>query len=179
MAGFVKRLLSGKQLPTFDLERAVGHALLQLPCCPNTLVVAGPEYDDANYTGDVFVEADGLLSWAEHHAETTSISSNDLQTALNVLPIWLRSADMSNDQPIVVDQAMADMLRPYILDFVNMDIVSMYCRKCGMAYKDFKMEKLNERNANPWYFWTDEWRCPSAHMLYREDHRVHFYKPSP
>lgn len=174
MVGFVARFFGKKEehVP-FDLERAVGRTILRLPRCSDTLVVAGPEYDDPNYAGDVFVEADGLLPWAEHHAETTWISNDELQTALKVLPIWLRSADLLNHQPIVVDQSVADLVRAYIPTFVNMGIVSIYCRRCDVVYKKVEMEKYDDKRDGPWHHWTDEWRCPAGHLLYHEHHRTH------
>ena len=175
MASLIKRLLGIKDQLPFDIEKAVGQMLLKMPRCSAALVVAGPGYSDVNYNGDVIVDAAGLLPWAEHHADALWSSNNYEQAARKALPVWLRGADLSNMQPTLLSQPFIDVLRPYVLDFFNKGIAAVHCRECQRSYREVRMNKFNEKKTGSWSYWTDEWRCEHGHLLYHEDHELHFF----
>lgn len=175
MLGFLKKLIGPSKPPPFDLEKAVGNYLLNLQKCSSKVVVISPKYGDRNYKCDVIVDADGLLPWAKHHAEAVWSGNQEEQAARLALPLWLQGADPKNQAPSYVPPYFISVLRPYTLDFINKGIAEIACPECNGIVADVKMKKLNEKREGTWSFWTDEWYCPKGHLLYREDHELHYH----
>jgi ssDNA-binding Zn-finger/Zn-ribbon topoisomerase 1 len=174
MIGFIKKLL-GREGPTFDIEKAVGRYLLTLPPCTAKVVIVSPKYGDKHYRCELIVDTDGLVPWAEHHAQSVWSSNKEEQAARKALPIWLRSANLNDPAPTYVSPHFVEVLQPYALDFINEGIVDVICPDCRRVVGDIVMKKLNERREDTWLWWTDEWYCPNDHLLYREDHELHFH----
>jgi len=171
-------MFSDLDVPVEEKEKVVaGEYLLKLPRCSKNVMIVSPKYNDVHYTCEIIVAADDLLPWAERHAIGVSSSHQEDQEAREFLPIWLRDADNSNDSVTYISQSMYGVLNPYILDFVNKGIAKVYCLECKSFINDFQMEKLNERYAGSWSWWTDYWTCSREHQLRYEENELHVYRP--
>jgi hypothetical protein len=162
--------------PPFFFENAVGKYLLTLSPCTAKVVVASPNYGDQHYRCEVIADAARLTPWAEHHAEAVWSLDNDEQAARKALPFWLRGANV-DVAPSYIPPLFVAVLRPYALDLINEGIAQVLCQECRRIVRDIAMKKLNESYAGSlWAQWTDEWHCPSGHLLYREDHDIHIHR---
>jgi len=170
---FFRNLFGKKRDPELDLEKTVGEYLLNLPRCSKDVVIISPKYGETHYTCEIIVEAIDLLPWAEHHAEATWSSNQEEQAAKKALPLWLRGADSNNNTTSYVPHFMYEVLRPYVLNFVNDGATRIYCLECDSFVADVNMEKLDEKRTGGWSWWTDVWKCPQGHQLYYEEHELH------
>lgn len=168
---FISKLFKSK-MPEVDIEKAVGEYLLKLPRCNRNVVIVSPKYGETHYTCEIVVAADDLVPWAEHHADTWS-SNQEEQAARKALPIWLHGAKSEDNSASYVPHFMYEVLRPYVLNFVNDDIAHIYCLECQSFVSYVQMEKLNEKREGGWSWWTDVWRCHKGHQLYYEEHELH------
>ncbi|MBV5342035.1 MAG: hypothetical protein J0665_21155 [Deltaproteobacteria bacterium] len=175
MLGFIKNLLGPKKPPPFDMEKAVGNYLLNLPKCTSKVVVTSPKYGDKCYQCEVLVDVNGLLPWAKHHAQAVWSGDKVEQAARIAIPLWLQDSNCNNPEPSYVPPYFVAVLRPYTLDFVNKGIAEIVCPDCNRIVDNVQMKKLNEKRSGGWSNWTDEWHCPAGHLLYREDHELHFH----
>lgn len=176
MRGLIRRLSRRTQPKRFDMEKAVGRYLLTLPRCTKKVVVASPIYSDNHYRCEVHANASGLLQWAERHARGVSSLDPENQAARLTLPIWLRGHDPSDAAPSFVPAAFADVMRPYVLEFVQRGITEVFCPGCHRFTQDITMKDLNQQHLGPWSFWTSEWHCHCGLLLYREEHELHFIR---
>lgn len=175
MLQILKNLLGRKPEPVFDIEKAIGAYLLQLPRCSACIVVVSPRYGEQHYRCEIVLDVAMLTVWAEHHAGAVWSSNQDEQAGRLALPFWLRGFDDSNLVPTDILRSFADVLRPYVLDFIREDVAAVSCVECGCIVNDIAMTRLNERREHTWSWWTDEWHCAKGHLLYREDHELHFH----
>lgn len=170
-----KNILRRKPVPVFDIEKAIGNYLIQLPRCSSSIVVVSPRYGEQHYRCEVVLDVALIIDWAEHHASAVWSSNRDEQAARLAIPFWLRGFDDSNARPSDIPKAFSDVLRPYVLDFVREDIAAITCLDCGCLVNDIVMTRKNERRAHTGSWWTDEWHCSNGHLLYREDHELHLH----
>lgn len=170
---FISKLLKKKAEPPFDLEKAVGEYLLKLPRCSRNVVVVSPKYEGSHYACEIVVAAEKLSPWSEHHADAVWSSNQEEQAARKALPIWLRDAKSEDNSASYVPHFMYEVLRGYVLDFINDGATSIYCFECESIVADVKMEKHNEQRAGAWSLWTDVWTCPKGHKLYYEEKKLH------
>lgn len=173
---FISRLFTKKIEPQFDLEKAVGEYLLKLPRCSNNVIIVSPKYGETHYACDIIVSAEDLVLWAEHHAEAVWSSNQEEQAARKALPLWLRGAKIEDNSASYVPHFMYEVLRPYVLNFVNEGTAKIYCPQCKSFVYNVKMEKLHEKSSGDWSWWTDVWTCPKGHQLYYEEHELHIYR---
>jgi hypothetical protein len=134
-----------------------------------------PKYDDQYYQCEVIADTVRLAAWAEHHASSCSSIQQEDQAARLALPLWLKGADLRDMTPAHVAPHVVGVLRPYLMDLVSQEIAVVVCPVCQQIVEDLSMKRLNERSARPWAWWTSEWSCECGHLLYREDHEVHFH----
>jgi len=172
--GFFKNLFGKKREPELDLEKRVGEYLLELSRCNKDVMIVSPEYGEIHFTCEIVVAAKDLLPWAEHHADAVWCSNQENQAARKALPLWLRGAESSNNDASHVPHFMYDVLRPYVLNFVEEGITRIFCLECQSFVSDVQMETLNESRLGDWVSWTDVWKCPQGHQLYYEEHELHF-----
>lgn len=170
------KLFNRNKKPEFDIEKAVGEYLLKLPRCGEYVVIVTPKYGETHYTCEIVVAAEDLLPWAEHHADAVWSSNQEEQAARKALPIWLRGAASTENSTSYVPHFMYEVLRPYVLNFVNEDSAQIYCLECQSIVTDISMEKINEKQAGDWSWWTDIWTCPKGHRLYYEEHELHIHR---
>lgn len=176
MFSIVKNLFHRNAPPPFDYEKAVGKYLLEMPRCTARVVVASPRYDNTHYFGEIIVDAEGMLPWAEHHATAVWSSCHNEHAARLALPIWLRGADKADRTPTYPPEPFIAVMGPYTLDFIQKGIAEAICLECGGIPCDLSRARSNERNAGrSWCWWTDDWRCEHGHLIYHEDHEMHFY----
>jgi len=176
MAGIFQRLFGGSQKAPESPEQAVLRIHATLPKCTSRLLVAGPAYGDAEYLENLFVRSSGLLPWSVSHAEGTYISDPERQAAVEVLPIWLRSADYTDDVPTKLTESIAANLRPYILDFMTQGLVEIHCRKCNKIYQNVERHSARVDEGPTHSDSTNEWYCGSGHLLYRSRSHTHLVR---
>jgi hypothetical protein len=175
MFELAKRLFRRKDLPSPDFGKDIERCLLNLPPCTAKVVVMSPKYDDQYYQCEVIADTVRLAAWAEHHASSCSSIQQEDQAARLALPLWLKGADLRDMTPAHVAPHVVGVLRPYLMDLVSQEIAVVVCPVCQQIVEDLSMKRLNERSARPWAWWTSEWSCECGHLLYREDHEVHFH----
>lgn len=176
MPNVIKALLLKLPLPGSRLERAVATMLKALPRCSQSVVIAGPAYGDAHYHGDVIAATTKLLRWVEAEAGESWHSSLYEEAARKALPMWLRNADLTEPSPTLLNNSLIEVLKPTTAHFIKIGVASVYCMVCSALYSDIRMNRVNERSAGPYSYWTDDWRCPHDHILYSKDHEVHFLR---
>lgn len=175
MVAHLKKLFGREESPPLDIDKTVGRCLQSLPLCTAKVVVASPNYGDQHYRCEVIVDVDGLLLWAEHHAQSVWSSNQELQAARKALSLWLQGANRSDLAPSYVLPSFVAVLRPYAPNFVNQRIAHIVCPDCDRGIEDIERKGLNQQRTGAWLAWTDEWHCPKGHLLYREDHELHLY----
>ena len=177
MRSFFRKLL-GRAEPTKESpEQAVLRVLQSLPECSSSLLVAGPTTGDGEYLGDVFVSAQSLLPWATSQANGSYVSDPERQAMLEVLPIWLRSANSDIQSPTRIPRAMADNIRPYISDFMAEGYCRVFCTKCGSLQSSISEVRMKIDTGPTHSDSIDEWYCPSGHLLYRARNHTHIVRP--
>lgn len=170
---FISVLFRRNIEPPFDIEKAVGKYLLNLPRCSRDVLIVSPKYGETDYTCEIIVAAEKLAPWAEHHADAVWSSNQETQVARKALPLWLNSAKSEDDSVSYVPHYMYEVLRPYVSNFVGDGAAKIYCLKCQSFVIDVKMEKFNQIHTRVWWCWTDVWTCPLGHRLYYEEHNIH------
>lgn len=161
--------------PKFDFEKRVGKYLMELERCSSKVIIVSPKYGDKHYRCEVIADTAGLLEWAEHHSKATWCSDEEIQAGLLALPLWLRGADLTNDEHSEIPYYFYKVLNDYVFNFIESGIVKIICPDCNHAVENIAMNKLNERHQINWHWWTDEWFCENGHLLYREDHELKFF----
>ena len=137
---FLRKLFGKNQDPEFDLEKAVGDYLFELPRCGKDVVVVSPEYGETYYTCKIIVAAADLLPWAEHHANAVWSLNQEEQAARKALPLWLRSSEPSSNSASYVPHFIYEVLRPYVFDFVHEGKAKIFCLECQSLVADAQME---------------------------------------
>lgn len=178
---FLTRIFRRDEPPNKDLEssnsiieRKVGHYLLHLPRCSRTVVVASPEYASSEYTCEITVQTEELLSWAEHHAKNVFSLNNEEQAARQALPIWLRCADLKDDSSTLVPSYMHKVLEPYALNFYMDGITTIFCCECQAVVPNIFIERIDEKRAGKSSWHTMICSCPKGHQIYCQKHDLHY-----
>jgi hypothetical protein len=172
----IRYLFHRNDPPQFDIEKAVGKYLLEMHRCSGRIVVASSKYDSEHYFGEVIVNAEDILPWAEEHSNSCWSSRKDEQAARKALPIWVRGADPKDMSATYPPRPFVAVLHPYTLDFILQGIAEVICNECGATSSDVSRMRLNQRSVGrSWRMWTDEWRCHQGHLIYRQDQELHIY----
>jgi len=158
----------------FDVAKAVNAYLRALPPCTSRVVVVGPSYGDRHYRCHVVAGASSLLMWAERHVQGVGGGDPRRQAAREALPLWLRSADTDKQKVSYVPPFFVDEMRDYAMDFVQKRIARVICCECRQYVSDVTMKHIDRPPEGIYTCWTSEWYCPAGHLLYREDHAIHF-----
>lgn len=164
--------LFGNSPPPFDRDAAITALLSTLPPCTQHVVVASHRYS-GNYRCEVTVPAEYLADFARRHAERTIGGSRESEVARVAMPIWLTRASR-DDKSSYMPQPFVKNVDAYVLNFIKDGSASVHCNDCGAVVREFQEQTRNESRAGPWSEWTSSWRCPHGHLLYTEDHEVHF-----
>ena len=172
--GFLRYLLRKKKYPEFDFEKAAAEYLQQLPRCQKDVVIVSPEdHGEVHYKCEIIVAANDLLPWAERHAVGVWSSDQDDNTARQALPQWLFDAESSGRS--YAPYFMHKVIRPYMSNFIQDDIISIFCPECQSIVADVKMEQLDRRSCANWSWWTDVWTCSQGHLLYHKEQELHIH----
>lgn len=170
---------SGKLKEKKDHEvGSMDEYLSKLPRCSKEVVIVSPIYAAEDYYScEITVEAKDLLPWAKHHVKGVSSSDQEKQAAREALPLWLQSADSSEDRASYAPHYMYEVLRPYVSAFVEDGIAKIYCPECQSVVADVQMDIKDERSllGGRWVYWTNVWKCPHGHLLYYEEREIHLY----
>lgn len=166
---------SHRTIDESEIARAVGHYLLQLPRCSTAIVGISPRYGELHYRCEIVLDVAMTLEWARNHAANVISLDFDDQAARLALPLWLGNFDETNRRLTDIPAGFYKVLRPYIRDLVNEDVAAITCLECGHIASQVLMQRVDEESIGTSSRWTDVWRCSSGHLLYHEDHEVHFY----
>ena len=175
MMNWIRQLVRRNEPARFDLKRAVGRYLLEMPRCPARIVVASPRYDSMHYRGEVLADARALLPWAEHHANAVWSCRPEEQAARRALPIWLRGADPNDQGPGYPPAPFISVLDAYVQDFLTNGVAKAVCGECGHVSAVLDMRRLDERRAGFWSWWTAEWWGECGHLIHRQEHELHVH----
>lgn len=159
-----------------DLTSLCGKLLSALPQCTAKVLIAGPSYGDKTYKGEVIADTSRLLPWAEHHAGRVFSSDDERQAAREILPTWLKGADLSNPIPSSPTEPFRSNLRQYADNFVTKHIAEVFCYECRRLVAEVSVDYINPRNDGGFHWRTTEWHCSEGHLLHQEDHGARFIR---
>lgn len=162
----------GTTPPPFDPQLAASSLISALPPCTQHVVVASHRYS-GSYRCEVTVPAEYLASFARRHAERTIGGSRESEAARVAMPTWLSRASRDGKSSYM-PLPFVQILDAYVLNFIKDGVAAVYCNDCGGVVREFQEQSRNESRAGPWSEWTSSWHCPRGHLLYTEDHEVHF-----
>lgn len=171
-----EKLFKRNKKAEFDIEKAVGAYLLNLPRCNKDVLIISPEYGETHYKCEILVAAEDLLPWAESHSGAVWSFNQEEQAARKALPIWLRGANQDENSVSSVPLAMYEVLRPYVLNFVSDKSAKVCCLECNTLVSDIFMETLDKKRLGDWSWWIDLWKCSKGHELYYEKHEMHIHR---
>lgn len=175
MLGWLTKVFRKKDRPPpFDIEKAVGHYLLTLPRCSNRVLVVSRRYLDKRYNYELTVDAANLADWSVKHAKGAGRPYGPDQAVRKTLPLWLHGADLSDSAVTFPPKEFFSLLREYQETFLNMASAQVYCHECHQIIENVtkKITELPPRDI--FEFRRFEWFCRQGHLLYKEDHGVHF-----
>jgi len=170
---FFGKIFNRKDVPAFDLEKAVGQYLLSMPRPAKWITICCPKYDAAHYSCRVTVAARDLLPWAEQHLENVLSCDNEEQAVRTALPIWLRGANEKDCSLTPIPPVVFQVLRLYISDFIKSGLARTYCYYCESFINSVNMQTINRNQLGSWVSWEDVWTCPEGHQLYQEKSEMH------
>ena len=156
--------------PPRDLRKLCGELLSALPQCTAKVLIAGPSYGDKHYKGDVIADTSRLLPWAEYHGGRVISSDDREQAAREILPTWLKGADLSNPTPALPTEPFRSNLRRYADHFITKNIAEVFCYECRRLVAEVSVDYINPRNDGGFHWRTTEWHCSEGHLLHQEDH---------
>lgn len=176
MVGFFRKLLGGEpRNPAFDCEAQAAQMLSALPPCTQYVVVASDKYSD-KYNCEVTVNAADIAPFVQTIAKSTSGGSRESQVARAAMPRWLSKASPNDGKTSYLPASFAEVTDAFVLNFITDGIAGIYCNECRKSIVDIQSATSNRKVTGPWSQWTDEWRCQAGHLLYQEDHEVHFIR---
>lgn len=148
--------------------------LSRLDRCCAQILLAGGDYDD-KYTCEIRIAAKDLLPWAQNHSHRVH-GFGMSQVARLALPRWLSAAEPSSEQVTYLDEHMHDIIEHYIGDLVEDGTALVHCTDCGHEAVSPSTEQLDKKQFMDEHWWTDVWKCPAGHLLYKEDHHLRFFR---
>jgi len=170
---FIKKLFRKELEIEPSVEEFVGKYLLELPPCAKYVLVSNPRYGETHYTCEIYIEAKKLLPWSENHSINTCSLDHRTQGARMALPIWLRGANDNHNAVSQIPYGMYEVLRPYILNFINDGIAKIYCLECKSYESNIEMVNDSIMQTRGYSHWIDNWSCSKGHKLYHQEHEMH------
>lgn len=141
--------------------------------CSSLILLSGPAYGDKTFFGSFLLNAVSLGEWALDHSKSVWSTSNLEQQARVHLPVWLDGASYdSNSYITLVDIPMRQVLVPYTYDFYLKGWLSVYCHQCSLSYDTLIDNNHNHQKVGHASNWTEEWLCPSGHILHHKEQEV-------
>jgi len=170
---FVKAKTEPKPIEKAQYEKPIND-------CSSLILLSGPAYGDKTFFGSFLLNAVSLKEWALDHSKSVWSSAKLEQQARVFLPVWLDSASYeSNDYITYIDMPMRQVLVPYTYDFYLKGWLSVYCHQCSQFYDTLIERDPNHQKVGNTSNWTDEWLCPSGHILHHKEEEVRWISRKP
>lgn len=181
MAGFFKKLFGIHSAPPpFDPESEISKLLALIPQCSQYVIVASNLYAK-NYRCEVLVPATRLIPFAEIHASSViDYCCCESDVAKVALLKWLHSASTNDGKLSYLPPPFVSIFNGFITDFINDGSAKIYCLECGHAIDHIDREEQNRiTSGGTWACWTEVWLCPEGHLIYKQEHEMHFMRRRP
>jgi hypothetical protein len=175
MFGFLQKILRGGQDPSFDIDALTAQFLSSLPPCTEYVVMASDKYSE-KYKCEVTVNAKNIAPFVKRIAGHTIGGSVESKVSRAAMPIWLDSASQNDGKTSYLPTSFAKITDAYVLNFIHDGIADIHCNECGRSINRIDEDIKNLNVSGPWSEWTDSWYCQAGHLLYSEDHEVHFLR---
>ena len=169
---FIKNVLFKQKGPEFDIEKAVGKYLIELPRCSGKVKVISQEDKGPCYNCVVTVGSDRLLSWAEEHSKAVWSSHNEEQAARIALPLWLRGADLSDQTVTELPFYMREIVIPTTAHYIDDGSATVFCYDCDADVEDITISQSDCCKSGQWRSWRIKWVCPQGHELHNMQHDI-------
>ncbi len=141
--------------------------------CSSLILLSGPAYGDKTFFGSFLLSAVSLREWALDHSKSVWTTANFEQQARFFLPVWLDGVSIeSNNYITLIDMPMRQVLVPYTYDFYLKGWMSVYCHQCSEFYDTLVDNNHNHQKVGHTSNWTEEWHCPSGHILHHKEEEV-------
>jgi hypothetical protein len=149
-------------------------AYVQPPlACSSLILLSGPAYGDKTFFGSLLLNAVSVRDWASDHSKSVWSSSKLEQQARQYLPSWLEGVSLEDDGYVtLLDMPMRQVLVPYTYDFYLKGWLAVYCHQCSMLYDTLIDNNHNHQKIGRTSQWTEEWLCPSGHILHHKAQEV-------
>ena len=168
---FIKNFFSIKA-PEFDIEKAVGQYLIELPRCSGNVKIISQKTNAPCYNCDVIARADKLLSLAEEGEKAVWTSHNEEQAARVALPIWLRGADLSDQSVTDLPFWMCAIASNYSPTLIEEGHADVFCFSCNAYVANIHFINTDRMESGPWMSWKFKWICPQGHELHNMRHDI-------
>ncbi len=141
--------------------------------CSSLILLSGPAYGDKTFFGSFLLNAVSVREWTLDHSKTVWSSANLEQQARVYLPLWLEEVTYNADGYVtLIDMPMRQVLVPYTYDFYLKGWLSVYCYQCAEFYDTLVESDHNHKKIGNTSNWTEEWLCPSGHILHHKEEEV-------
>jgi hypothetical protein len=141
--------------------------------CSSLILLSGPAYGDKTFFGSFLLNAVSVRKWALDHSKSVWSTANLEQQARVFLPVWLdKVSNESNDYITLIDMPMRQVLVPYAYDFYLKGWLFIYCHQCSEFYETLVDNEHNHNKAGHTSNWTEEWLCPSGHILHHKEQEI-------
>lgn len=141
--------------------------------CSSLILLSGPAYGDKTFFGSFLLNSVAVREWVSDHSKSVWSSSNLEQQARLYLPTWLEKVSYEQDRYVtLLDMPMRHVLVPYTYDFYLKGWLSVYCHQCSKHYDTLIDNDHNHQKIGRTSQWTEEWLCPSGHVLYHKEQEL-------
>jgi hypothetical protein len=168
MSGILSSLFRRKEIPPFDVEKAVGHYLLTLPRCTSRVEVVSRRFLDKRYDYEMTAATSSLAEWAKMY-ESNGWGNQTEQAICKALLLWLRGADLLDPTISLPPKEFFDVWRCYHSTFYEMPGTKVYCHKCAQIIAEVSMKDTELPPIEIFDRMHYEWFCPEGHLLYQEE----------
>jgi hypothetical protein len=148
--------------------------------CSSLILLSGPAYGDKTFFGSFLVNAVSLREWTFDHSKSVWSTANLEQQARVFLPTWLDGVTNNDDSYVtLIDMPMRQVLVPYTYDFYLKGWLSVYCHQCSKFYDTLVDNDHSHQKVGHTSNWTEEWLCPSGHILHHKEQEVRWIVRKP
>lgn len=141
--------------------------------CSSLILLSGPAYGDKTFLGSFLLNAVSVREWTLDHSKSVWSTANLEQQARVNLPTWLEGVTYEADGYVtLIDMPMRQVLVPYTYDFYLKGWLSVYCHQCSEFYDTLVENDHNHKKIGNTSNWTEEWLCPSGHILHHKEEEV-------
>lgn len=153
----------------FDVEKAVGKYLLELPRCTSQVVLMTPEYGFTGWLCDVIANSTTFYEWSAHMAKARAIAHPVELQAINLaFPLWLGCADNDDESLSRIPHSFAKLNDAYIPKLVDNKIAWLFCSECVETVQKITKEKNRDKAKGYPPADIHKWYCKKGHLLRNE-----------